>query len=169
MPTLPAAAPPPMPTLPAAAPPPPRRNAEEEEEEADIAEAIRRSLLLQDSAGFSGIQVGGEAEAAAEAAGAAAEAEPEAPRAPAAEAPSAPPLASEEGEWAARKAAAARKRMEEEDQTLCVICLTNGRTAGLLHGTSMHAVACAECAPLLQQKPCPICRQTVERVIAIFG
>jgi len=162
--------PPPMPTLPPAAPPlrPSAEELEAEELEADIAEAIRRSLLISQ-----GGDVDGAAGEAGDAVGDADDVATEltAPSAGVTEAPSAPPLADAvtDDDWGKRKAAAARRRAEEEEQALCVICLTNGRTAGLLHGSTMHAVVCADCAPLVVGKPCPICRAPVERIIAFFG
>ena len=162
----PASPPPPLPILPPAAPPPRRADPEEEEEDDDLAEAIRRSLLLSAEPA-----AGAEAPAVHEEAASPEAAVQESPSAPPMDSPRPPPsLGDAEAEaYAARKAASAKKRQEEEDEMLCIICLTNGRTAGLLHGSSMHAVACADCAPLLQGKPCPVCRQTVERIIAVFG
>jgi hypothetical protein len=54
---------------------------------------------------------------------------------------------------------------DEDDGALCVVCLSEPRTAGLLHGDSMHVVACAGCAERLGGRPCPICRAHVERVV----
>jgi len=42
------------------------------------------------------------------------------------------------------------------DGSECVICLCAPRTRGLLHGATLHAVACDGCAPLLLHRPCPI-------------
>ncbi len=55
------------------------------------------------------------------------------------------------------------------DEDLCVICLSSPRTAGFLHGASVHRACCRECAALFQPgQPCPLCRQPVERVLGVF-
>lgn len=64
-----------------------------------------------------------------------------------------------------RTAAATDGESDDDDDHLCVICLAERRTAGLLHGTSMHVCACSACATQLQGGPCPICRATVERIV----
>ncbi len=54
---------------------------------------------------------------------------------------------------------------DEDDSLLCVVCLSEPRSAGLLHGASMHVVACGACAARLAGGACPICRLPVERVV----
>jgi len=92
-------------------------------------------------------------------------------------APSAPPLPT----WAAAAPAAPSappsappaaflvRQEEQEEASLCIICLTDKRTVGLLHGSSMHVVACAGCAPRLMGSPCPLCRAPVERLVQIYS
>jgi hypothetical protein len=47
-----------------------------------------------------------------------------------------------------------------------VVCLlVAARSVGLLHGTSMHVVACAPSAAGLQGGACPMCRLRVERLV----
>jgi len=58
-------------------------------------------------------------------------------------------------------------RLDREEGSECVICLSAPVASGLLHGASLHAIACAECAPLLQGKPCPVCRAPVERILLL--
>lgn len=61
------------------------------------------------------------------------------------------------------------RRTEEEDDT-CVICLTNDREVGFLHGATVHKCVCRECAQALGSTctQCPMCRQRVERIIGVF-
>eukprot|EP00775_Hariotina_reticulata_P012085 gene12085-12225_t len=55
------------------------------------------------------------------------------------------------------------------DGDLCVICLTNPKEVGLLHGSSLHRCVCKECAGMMRVgAPCPMCRQTIERVIGVY-
>jgi len=55
------------------------------------------------------------------------------------------------------------------DGELCVICLTNPKEVGLLHGASLHRCVCKECAGMMRVgSPCPMCRQTIERVIGVY-
>ena len=54
---------------------------------------------------------------------------------------------------------------DDGDESLCIICLSTPKSAGLLHGSSVHVVACDACAPLLAGLPCPVCRLPVERII----
>jgi hypothetical protein len=174
-PTVPGARPPPPPLnnapSPLMAPPPPAAAATAEEEDLELAEAIRRSLLQEPP---SDVPPPPAAEGDADVG------EDSAASAPPLPTPAAPEsvsgAAEAEAAWleAQRERARLRKaeelrKSEEEDQTLCVICLSAGRTSGLLHGSSMHAVVCAECSPKLLGAPCPICRLTVERIIAIFA
>ena len=131
----------------------------EAREAAELEEAIRRSLMHQSS----GTSRGGDT----------AEVAP----------PSAPPLPAEADRWTTRPATAPppmptsspRHRdsdaasqpsgEDEDDDRLCVVCLSEPRAVGLLHGTSMHVCACPACAARLQGGPCPICRAPVERVV----
>lgn len=129
---------------PAAPPPLPPRPARAADADADLEEAIRRSL----------------ADVAVQ---------PQAPPAPPAPSvnvpPSAPPMPSAPA--AAQPAAPSAPAVEEDDDgKLCIICMTDPRTVGILHGDSMHVVACAGCAPRLQNgSACPICRRPVERLV----
>jgi hypothetical protein len=55
------------------------------------------------------------------------------------------------------------------DQDLCVICLSEPREVGFLHGASVHKCVCRECASLMQpHAPCPMCRQPIERIIGVY-
>jgi hypothetical protein len=55
-----------------------------------------------------------------------------------------------------------------EEGEACVICLTAPRSVGLMHGDSVHRVACTACAGKLLGGPCPICRAKVERLVCIL-
>lgn len=49
----------------------------------------------------------------------------------------------------------------------CIICLSEPKVASLVHGRSGHQACCYECACQLKKtrKPCPVCRQPIEKVI----
>eukprot|EP00878_Enallax_costatus_P001629 GHUV01001781.1.p1 GENE.GHUV01001781.1~~GHUV01001781.1.p1 ORF type:complete len:629 (+),score=241.08 GHUV01001781.1:810-2696(+) len=58
---------------------------------------------------------------------------------------------------------------EGSDAELCVICLVNPREVGFLHGASVHKCVCRDCAELIHPgSACPMCRQTIERVIGVY-
>ena len=52
----------------------------------------------------------------------------------------------------------------------CIICLSRRKTAAIVHGTSLHHCCCVTCGLALQSgnKPCPICREPIERVLRYF-
>ena len=127
-----AVAPPPLPPRPA--------RAQDGDADADLEEAIRRSLA--DVAG-----------------------PPPPPPPSAVPPPSAPPLPTAPVAPAPPSAPPAPTAPADEEASLCIICLTDKRTVGLLHGSSMHVVACAGCAPHLRNQPCPMCRAPVERLV----
>ncbi|GMH37827.1 hypothetical protein BSKO_05700 [Bryopsis sp. KO-2023] len=57
----------------------------------------------------------------------------------------------------------------EED--LCVICLSEKKEAGFVHGKSVHKCCCVDCAKDVMksgEKRCPICRQEIEHLIEHF-
>jgi hypothetical protein len=51
---------------------------------------------------------------------------------------------------------------EVDEASVCVVCQTERRTRGLVHGGTAHYVVCAACAP--KCKDCPVCREEVCRV-----
>ncbi|KXZ41310.1 hypothetical protein GPECTOR_563g588 [Gonium pectorale] len=87
------------------------------------------------------------------------------PQASKQEAPSAPPADAH-----ASPLAAARRRPSEPDaEAECVICLSAPKEVGLLHGDSVHRCVCRGCSAMLRVgMPCPLCRQTVERVLGVY-
>eukprot|EP00210_Caulerpa_lentillifera_P005927 g5666.t1 len=59
----------------------------------------------------------------------------------------------------------------DDDENLCVICLSQPKTCGFVHGDSIHRCVCHDCAMTLQKKgdgTCPVCRQKIEHVITSF-
>lgn len=50
---------------------------------------------------------------------------------------------------------------------VCIICLSEPKVASLVHGRSGHQACCYQCACQLKKtrKPCPVCRQPIEKVI----
>ncbi|KAJ9532232.1 hypothetical protein QJQ45_003874 [Haematococcus lacustris] len=59
---------------------------------------------------------------------------------------------------------------EEDSQLACVVCLSAPRAVGLLHGSTVHKCVCRECAASMKAgiTLCPLCRQTVERVLDVL-
>ncbi|KAF5828618.1 ankyrin repeat-containing domain protein [Dunaliella salina] len=53
------------------------------------------------------------------------------------------------------------------EDAACIICLSEPRQCGYLHGTSMHACVCRGCARALPSGACPLCRQPVERILEV--
>jgi hypothetical protein len=52
---------------------------------------------------------------------------------------------------------------------MCIICLTNKRQVGFLHGSSVHLCVCKECSGLVSVGgPCPLCRATIAAVLAVY-
>ena len=42
--------------------------------------------------------------------------------------------------------------------------------AGYLHGNSVHRCVCLPCSSRIREgDPCPVCRQTVEKVLGVWG
>lgn len=59
----------------------------------------------------------------------------------------------------------------DDDDKMCVVCLSAPREAGFVHGASVHRCVCKECANELmqqEQKNCPMCRQKIDTVITGF-
>ena len=54
--------------------------------------------------------------------------------------------------------------------TQCVICLSAGRNATIVHGETGHIACCLECARVLKARgdTCPVCRMEVDAVICHF-
>ena len=57
-----------------------------------------------------------------------------------------------------------------DDDTSCLICSVSVRNAAIVHGDSLHIVACIACAKdlLSNSQPCPMCRQPIERVLTAY-
>jgi len=70
----------------------------------------------------------------------------------------------------AKHAPAAPPPRRPNDELSCMICLTESRTATLIHGSTGHICCCLACARILhsRQDPCPVCRLRIERVIQHF-
>lgn len=49
----------------------------------------------------------------------------------------------------------------------CMICLTQPKTASLIHGTTGHQVCCFPCGKRLKRrgKRCPVCRRPIQKVV----
>ncbi|KAL6760614.1 hypothetical protein V8C86DRAFT_3132415 [Haematococcus lacustris] len=82
-------------------------------------------------------------------------------------APAPPPLASQPQ---GASPSAPTLTEEEDNQLSCVVCLSAPRAVGLLHGSTVHKCVCRECAARIKAGTmlCPLCRQTVERVLDVF-
>eukprot|EP00873_Tetraselmis_striata_P026772 jgi/Tetstr1/447036/TSEL_034493.t1 len=58
-----------------------------------------------------------------------------------------------------------------DEDTLCVICFTEPRSAGFVHGDSVHKCCCKSCALGLKKRgilACPICRQEIQHILFNF-
>jgi hypothetical protein len=64
---------------------------------------------------------------------------------------------------------AACQRLNRKDDK-CLICLSEERTATLVHGESGHIACCLVCARILKARkdPCPVCRIPIDSVIQHF-
>ena len=52
----------------------------------------------------------------------------------------------------------------------CIICLSEERTATIVHGETGHIACCLICARILKARgdSCPVCREPIEKVISHF-
>lgn len=59
---------------------------------------------------------------------------------------------------------------EEKKDDRCLVCLSESRTATLVHGETGHIACCLVCARVLKarQDPCPVCRLPIDLVIQHF-
>ncbi len=59
-----------------------------------------------------------------------------------------------------------------DDVGICIVCMDAPRAFGFLHGHAVHVGVCGGCAKALGTKTgetqCPVCRGTVERMVAIY-
>ncbi len=68
-------------------------------------------------------------------------------------------------------ASAGRAHAPEPDPEadMCIICLSEPREVGFLHGDSVHRCVCRGCsAHVAVGAPCPLCRRPVERVLGVY-
>lgn len=54
---------------------------------------------------------------------------------------------------------------EQMDNFKCIICFNNMKNSSLIHGSTAHTITCYDCAQMLLNKPCPVCRQNVTQII----
>lgn len=68
------------------------------------------------------------------------------------------------------RAFAASDDDEGDDDTLCIVCMTEKRNACLVHGKTSHQVTCLGCANRLKEANmgCPICKRRIDVVIENF-
>jgi len=57
-----------------------------------------------------------------------------------------------------------------QGEQLCLVCLTEERTATIVHGETGHICCCLQCARILMARgdPCPVCRTKIDLVIQHF-
>jgi len=65
-----------------------------------------------------------------------------------------------------RRTEAVRQQEEAEDDKLCLICLAQPKTMGVVHQSSVHLVGCADCVATLAT--CPLCRAQIEKVVRVY-
>lgn len=63
-----------------------------------------------------------------------------------------------------------KKSPDQPAQASCLICLSEDRTATLVHGGTGHIACCLQCARILKARgdPCPVCRLPIDLVIQHF-
>ena len=70
----------------------------------------------------------------------------------------------------ARSGITRRPPPSHREEEVCLICLTEERTATIVHGETGHICCCLQCARILKQKGdrCPVCRLPIQMVIQHF-
>lgn len=68
------------------------------------------------------------------------------------------------------RASDAAHKSGSRDDLKCLVCLTEERTATLVHGETGHIACCLVCARILKARhdPCPVCRLNIDCVIQHF-
>jgi hypothetical protein len=63
-----------------------------------------------------------------------------------------------------------RSLTKQTQPEVCLLCLTEERTATIVHGETGHICCCLQCARILKQKGdrCPVCRLPIQMVIQHF-
>ncbi|CAM9297862.1 unnamed protein product, partial [Hapterophycus canaliculatus] len=58
----------------------------------------------------------------------------------------------------------------EDDETLCIVCMTEKRNACLVHGKTAHMIVCLPCGNRLKEANmgCPVCKRGIDAVIQSF-
>lgn len=57
----------------------------------------------------------------------------------------------------------------EDEENMCIVCLTNQRQIGFLHGSSVHRCVCKECAcDFSIGGPCPLCRAPITAILNVY-
>ena len=55
---------------------------------------------------------------------------------------------------------------EKQDESLCIVCLTNKRNA--LFYKCGHNVACIDCSNAIRRDKCPVCFQIIKDVVKMY-
>uniref|UniRef100_A0A7R9Z1H2 RING-type domain-containing protein n=1 Tax=Pseudictyota dubia TaxID=2749911 RepID=A0A7R9Z1H2_9STRA len=60
--------------------------------------------------------------------------------------------------------------VDEQQQKLCLVCLSEERNATIVHGETGHIACCLTCARILKfrKMKCPVCRLKIDTVIQHF-
>jgi hypothetical protein len=58
------------------------------------------------------------------------------------------------------------KKVKQDDQVLCVICMDNQRN--ILLDSCHHVCMCNKCYDKLQVKSCPICKKNIDKIIPVY-
>lgn len=58
------------------------------------------------------------------------------------------------------------EKPKDTDFQKCIICTIKQRNSSLNHGSTAHVVTCYECGEKL--KSCPVCRQSIDKIIKIY-
>lgn len=85
-------------------------------------------------------------------------------------------LAGQKGGWVPLKGAAevvaevvvsSSLRRNAENDRDCIICMSELKTHGLLHGDSVHFCLCEGCSRRIGYGTCPVCRRSFERIVRV--
>jgi hypothetical protein len=66
--------------------------------------------------------------------------------------------------------ASSRRQEQTQHDSRCLICLSEDRSATLIHGETGHIACCLMCARIIKARndPCPVCRLPIDLVIQHF-
>jgi hypothetical protein len=62
-----------------------------------------------------------------------------------------------------------RKLSDLEDAQLCLVCLDESKSVGVLHNGMLRLCLCSACAGQYDlARGCPVCRRDIEQMLAVY-